>query len=537
MARRPSVIGPPSTHKLLGALPVVAGFARRLDIAGIIDRACPIRELATLSHGQVIEVLIANRLTSPRPLVHVADWAAAWAVSEVFGPDPDTLNDDRIGRALDALAPVLEQVVGSVGLSAIAAFGLDVSRLHWDMTSISLFGAYSDLEEGFAQPRWGHPKDRRVDLKQIQTGFGVTADGALPIFHRVFDGGAGEIAQVVPAMQALHSIAGERRFLMIGDSKLVSYDNLAALSAANVTFIAPAGKTYVPTTVLAARDLTAAASMDYIAGRDRGKGPTERGSWRVSEDTMTLVGKRKTDPVLLLRRVFVWSSARAGAARVARDKKLDRARNDLARLCNGLGGRHYPTAAHVTARILAISRARKVTAYLTTQVGTSPTGKPTLTWSFDQAALDADAAADGWYALLTNLDPTDTDTAEVLLRYKGQETVERRNRNFKGPLAVAPMFLQNNRRIEALISVICLALLIFSLVERTVRLALNPDVKLAGLWAGRPAKPTAQLIFTALSDLQLIPASTTTAAQIPQPTPVQARLLQLLDVDPRQPRD
>ena len=26
--------------------------------------------------------------------------------SEVFGPDPDTLNDDRIGRALDAFAPV-----------------------------------------------------------------------------------------------------------------------------------------------------------------------------------------------------------------------------------------------------------------------------------------------------------------------------------------------------------------------------------------------------------------------------------------------
>src|ERR1035437_8404227 len=92
MARRPSVIGPPSTHKLLGALPVVAGFARRLDIAGIIDRACPIRGLATLSHGQVIEVLIANRLTSPSPLVHVADWAAAWAVSEVVGPDPDTLS-------------------------------------------------------------------------------------------------------------------------------------------------------------------------------------------------------------------------------------------------------------------------------------------------------------------------------------------------------------------------------------------------------------------------------------------------------------
>jgi hypothetical protein len=39
MARRAVLIGPPSTHKLLGALPVVAGFCRRLDIAGIIDPA------------------------------------------------------------------------------------------------------------------------------------------------------------------------------------------------------------------------------------------------------------------------------------------------------------------------------------------------------------------------------------------------------------------------------------------------------------------------------------------------------------------
>src|ERR1035437_11042688 len=103
MARRPSVIGPPSTHKLLGALPVVAGFARRLDIAGIIDRACPIRELATLSHGQVIEVLMANRLTSPRPLAHVADWAAAWAGSEGFGLYPATLYHYRNCRGLCAL--------------------------------------------------------------------------------------------------------------------------------------------------------------------------------------------------------------------------------------------------------------------------------------------------------------------------------------------------------------------------------------------------------------------------------------------------
>ena len=101
---------------------------------------------------------------------------------------------------------------------------------------------------------------------------------------------------------------------------------------------------------------------------------------------------------------------------------------------------------------------------------------------------------------------------------------------------MAPMFLKSNRRIEALISVICLALLIFSLVERAVRLAISPALKLAALWAGRAAKPTGRLIFGALSRLRLIPATATSPAVIPEPPPLQARLLQLLDVDPRVPR-
>ena len=183
----------------------------------------------------------------------------------------------------------------------------------------------------------------------------------------------------------------------------------------------------------------------------------------------------------------------------------------------------------------AIARERRVKAYLRTVVGTDAAGKPTLSWHFDDDALAAETATDGWYALLTNLDPTGAGAAEVLRRYKGQEVVERRYGNFKGPLAVAPMFLKSNRRIEALISVICLALLIFSLVERAVRLAISPALKLAALWAGRPAKP-GRLIFGALSRLRLLPATVTSPAVIPEPPPLQARLLELLDVDPRVPR-
>src|SRR5215211_5390246 len=99
-------------------------FCRRLDLEGIVDRACPIREVATLTHGQVICALVSNRLTSPTPLRRVEDWARAWAVPEVFGIASQALNDDRIGRALDAIAPKLDAIVGAVGARAIAAFGV-----------------------------------------------------------------------------------------------------------------------------------------------------------------------------------------------------------------------------------------------------------------------------------------------------------------------------------------------------------------------------------------------------------------------------
>ena len=526
----------PSEEKLLGALPVVAGFCSRLRIREIIDEVCPVRDVAELTHGQVIEALVANRLTSPAPLVHVASWASEWAVGEALGVEPALLNDDRIGRALDAIAPHLDRIAGSVGVTAIERFGIDVTRMHWDMTSISMHGEYETTAEGFATPKFGHPKDRRPDLKQIQAGIAVSGDGGVPVFHRAFDGGAGEVGQVIGVMKALQEMASRRRLLIIGDSKLISYPNLAAMDGEGVGFVAPASKNYVPASQLSGLSVQAAAKVDYVAQRDQGKPADRRGSWHVIEDTMTLAGPRNKDPLVRLRRVFVHSSARATAAANARTRKLQRAAADLERLERGLGSRHYPTPAKVQARIAVITKDRRVGAYLRTETGTDPdSGKPTLAWRFDQDAINTEAATDGWYALLTNLPADQADATQVLILYKGQEAVERRYSAFKGPLAVAALYLKNNRRIAALITVICLALLIFCLIERQVRraLAAQGHTKVQGLYAGRPAVPTGRLILTALAPMKIIPGRGHSPPIIPQPTPLQLQLLDLLGIDPR----
>ena len=72
-----AVYGPPSLDRALGSLPVIASFLDQLNVAGIIDELCPIRDVALATHGQVVEAMIASRLTSPTPLVRVIDWARA----------------------------------------------------------------------------------------------------------------------------------------------------------------------------------------------------------------------------------------------------------------------------------------------------------------------------------------------------------------------------------------------------------------------------------------------------------------------------
>ncbi|WP_241829860.1 IS1634 family transposase [Parafrankia colletiae] len=529
--------GPPSSEKFLGSLPVIRSLLARIDLVAIIDRLCPIQEnKARYTHGQVIAMLIANRLTSPTPLIRVEQWARRWAVKEIFGIEPDALNDDRCGRALEALAEQADAIVGSIGAAAVTAFGIETLRFHWDMTSMSVYGAYDQADPAYATPKPGHPKDHRFDLKQVQVGVATSADGAVALLTRAYDGGAAEISQVEGALRALRELAGERRFLMVGDSKLVSYTNLRAIDAAGATFVAPASRTLVGLAELAAHDPTTATIVDWAAQRDQDKLFHERDVHRVVEGTTTLRGPKAADPPFPVRTVFSHSARRAETSATTRTKQIDKARAALVVLHRNLGTRYYPDEAAVRARVEKITAECRVGAWLRTHVDTDPdAGRPHLTWFFDPDALDLAKKADGWFALLTNQSIEEKDAAGVFLDYKGQEASERRYSAFKGPLAVDPLYVENNQRIHGLLHVVGLALLLFSLIERQARQTAGPSGKVPGLYAGRPARPTGRLLLEALADLRLVPARDGQPAYIPRPTPLQQRVLDLLGVDPTRP--
>ncbi|MFF5900770.1 hypothetical protein ACFY8O_33270 [Streptomyces argenteolus] len=119
---------------------------------------------------------------------------------------------------------------------------------------------------------------------------------------------------------------------------------------------------------------------------------------------------------------------------------------------------------------------------------------------------------------------------QALTHYKGEGAVERRYHDFKGPLAVAPVSVQHNRRVAALVQVICLALLIFCLIERQVRRALGPEQTMSGLYPdNRRVRPTDRMIFYHLGELTLRIGSITDPPTVRITCGAQLHLLDLLD--------
>ena len=135
----PPLVG---VRREVGPLLLAEHFIGELELIATVDRALPQRGRSQLSVGEVAAALICSRLCSPSPLYDVAGWASGAALQELLGIPPALLNDDRLGRGLEALAVYAEPLRGALAARAIERFGIDAGRLHVDLTTLRVAGAY-----------------------------------------------------------------------------------------------------------------------------------------------------------------------------------------------------------------------------------------------------------------------------------------------------------------------------------------------------------------------------------------------------------
>jgi transposase len=142
---------------------------------------------------------------------------------------------------------------------------------------------------------------------------------------------------------------------------------------------------------------------------------------------------------------------------------------------------------------------------------------------------------EGGYVLKTNLSKPEFPAPQALAECKEQTHVERRIRNLKGPLAVAPMMLEKPERMGGLLLILIWALMVMALMERGVRRSLKGK-PMYGLYPeNRPsAAPTAKLILESFATLciVIIKDRGVTSRRLADLTDVQRQLLRYMGIPP-----
>jgi transposase len=155
-------------------------------------------------------------------------------------------------------------------------------------------------------------------------------------------------------------------------------------------------------------------------------------------------------------------------------------------------------------------------------------------WSTDQQAIDYDRRSDGMYPLMTN--DRQLGDAHVLEAHKGQPMIEKRFEQVKSVHEIAPVFLKNEGRIEALFTLYAIALLVQALIERELRRAMARNaIKELPIYPEQRqcAHPTTEQVlrlFSLTERHQLIHSGRTVQVFEPSLTELQRQVLALLGV-------
>jgi hypothetical protein len=507
----------------VGATPVVQRFLERLQLAQLFLRYLPpnARRPEELPTPVTLCVLVTNLMLARCPLYALPEWLAR-RVPEHLGLRPDQvslLQDDRLGRALDRLyhadrASMLTTLV----VRAVREFQVEMRQAHNDTTTVTFAGAYQSqepAEERDRPPRitFGYNKDHRPDLKQLVFSITVSADGAVPVHCKTYDGNVTDDQVHIETWDFLCQVAGHADFLYVADCKLCTRDNMGHIAGRGGRFL-----TVLPRTRAEDGWFRSYLQDQAPAWHEVRREPNPR---RQAGPDIVYDGVEAPQRTSESYRVLWYRSSQKRDEDCAhRQEGMERARTALEAL-QAPGRRPirvYAQALRAGQEVLQREGAERwlrvrVQADVEEsfhQIGPGRPGPDTeyrrvetrtyrVHFDEDGAAVAADALCDGLFPLVTN--DESLGVAEALAKYKYQPFVEKRHEQLKSVFGVAPVWLKSPRRVAALLWLYFVVELVQALVEREVR----RQMRAQAVWRlnlypeGRPSEaPTAALVFGAL---------------------------------------
>jgi transposase len=455
-----------------------------------LDRALSSRLDAAHALGALVRNIALNER---QPVYTHVEWARQVEPSLV-GLQPgqaDLLNDDRVGRALDRLfdadrAALMTELV----LRTLRDFQVDVDQLHNDSTTLTLTGDYKEADGKALRGKptlrvtYGHNKDHRPDLKQLLFILTVSADGAVPVHYRAMDGNTNDSTTHIDTWETLRKLARRPDFLYVADCKLCSKASLQHIAKQGGRFI-----TVLPRNRREDRWFRQFVQVNEPPWEETVRRPNPRR--RAGPEDVWKVVEAPLPSKEGYRIVWVWNSLMALEDDEGRQARIEKAWLGIERLQTKLQGRRCRLRLREKVEEAAAKILQDAGADRWVRVESTERQEPVFRQEkrghpgpktrylrrerlrFSVAArvkdetIEADARTDGMFPLITNC--KDLSLKQVLEAYKFQPQLEKRHEQLKSVQDMAPVWLKNVARIEALLFLYFVALLVHALLERELR--------------------------------------------------------------------
>ena len=462
-------------------LPIVREYASRMGFVEIVDKAlaCDMR----VSPGKILLALVMNVLSGRSPLYRVEEFFRTRDVALLLGSEmtAEMLNDDAIGRVLDRIYEYgTWKIFSEVCVETFRHFSVDASVVHHDTTSVSVWGEYAPARGDPIHITNGFSKDKRPDLKQFMVSL-LCVEGNLPCHGGILDGNAadkktnGAILHELPRIMARH---GEKEFTYVADAALATRENLS-LMGDDIRFI-----TRLPANFGACGRLisTAVASGSWqevgCLSHRKVLGKEVCAGYRLQELRVDLYGRT-------YRAIVVHSDVHDTRRQKRIDKAVGKDARKVLERAGALSRKEFfclPDA-QAAAKVLKAGdlhevscsfegrpvygrgRPRKSGVRLVKEVRY----RVVVEARQNKEAIEKLREEAGCFVLLANVPAEEKSGIDILKTYKEQDGIERNFGFLKDPLVANDVFLKKPRRIEAMGLVLVLSLLLWRLMERTMR--------------------------------------------------------------------
>lgn len=487
--------------KNLDHLGLVAGMCRELGLARMVDAILPKQAEHHVTHGEALVAMIINGLGFHSRTLHmVPQFFADKPTERLLRPGilPEHLNDDALGRCLDALFDAdVSLLYQAMAEQVVTQLGLNSSAVHLDITSFHVDGAYAQDEDSECiQLVKGYSRDHRPELNQVVLELICENVAGIPVYMQAMSGNTNDqraFSDVIRHhLQSLKSAQQSRYF--IGDAALYTAESILALHQQDQLFV-----TRVPMTLKDAKHAVSSLKADQLEALGEGyygywleadyAGVPQR--WLMVRSEQATHREQKTVIKNLLK---------TGTQELKQFQKLCKkafacqqdAEQALADFCSNLSVLRIEDGASIAHPTFS-SKGRP-------KKGQAPDSIDYLLTGQAVTCLKKVAKAkeqSGIFILATNDMSDDLDMAGLLAAYKSQQTVERGFRFLKSPdFMVSSLFLKKPERIEALLMIMTCSLMVYSALEHRIRQSLRqkdltfPDMK------NKPSQnPTARWVF------------------------------------------